>query len=81
MLKFFGFVFGAGLSVALFMGLANDATVDEVQSLGERFRGHSAELLTGIRQALQRPQDAPSAVQVLPPPSPPTDTSSDLLPP
>lgn len=75
MLKLLGFVVGTALSMILFMGLANDATVDEIRSFGERLREHSAELITGIRQATQRPQGAP-AVQILSPPFvPPTDVA------
>lgn len=81
MLKLLGFVFGAALSIALFMGLANDTTVDEIQSLGEGLREHSAELLAGVRQALVRAQGAPPAVQVLPPPLPPTDVAVSQVPP
>ena len=81
MLKLLGFVFGAALSSALFMGLASDVTVDKIQSLGEDLREHSAELLAGVRQALMRAQGAPPVAQVLPPPLPPTDVTMSRVPP
>ena len=76
MLKLLGFVVGAALSVTLFIGLANDATVDEIRSLGERLREHGGALIADLRRAIERPQSAAPVVEdLLPPLATPTDVA------